>query len=193
MRRGLAVVLALMVTGCGVTIEPSAKDDSPAPEPSVVILVRHAEALYPPPEDAPRNPPLNAMGQDRADALARLLSSEPLDSIFSTDYHRTQETAAPLAALLGLTVQSYDPSDLESFAGRLTTTPGRHLVVGHSNTTPELVEWLGGAAGEPIDEAMEFDRLYLLIVDGSGEVTTIVERYGTPVLPDWRERAAIRR
>ena len=42
----------------------------------------------------------------------------------------------------------------------LTRDGLRHLVVGHSNTTPPLVELFGGDAGPPIDEASEYDRLY---------------------------------
>jgi len=47
-------------------------------------------------------------------------------------------------------------------AAKLKATPGRHLVVGHSNTTPQLTELLGGDGGEPIVEATEYDRLYVV-------------------------------
>ena len=138
----------LALAACNATGGSSGSAGPEAQEPETVIfLLRHAEALYPPPEDDPRNPPLNAMGQDRADALARLLSAEDLDHLWSSEYHRTEETAAPLAALLGLDVEPYDPRDLEAFAERLLRMPGRHVVFGHSNTTPELVGALGGNPG----------------------------------------------
>lgn len=184
----------LALAACNATGGSSGSVVPEANEPETVIfLLRHAEALYPPPEDDPRNPPLNAMGQDRADALARLLSAEDLDHLWSSEYHRTEETAAPLAALLGLDVEPYDPRDLEAFAERLLRMPGRHVVFGHSNTTPELVGALGGNPGEPIDEEREFDRLYVVTVAGSGQVTTAVLRYGEPTPDDWRERASTRR
>lgn len=195
MRRSVAPVVVLAAVVAALVTSACAREMADAPdlqEPIVIYLARHAEAIYPPPEAAPRDPQLNAMGQDRADALARLLSSEPITNVFSTDYHRTRETAEPLAMALGLTVESYDPTDLAAFAQTLRATPGRHVVLGHSNTTPELVAALGGDAGAPIDEAMEFDRLYVLTIIGD-RVATALLRYGAPVLPNWRELASTRR
>jgi len=185
--RTLAVLLVLTAAACAPasTPEPQARV-----EPVVVYLARHAEGIYPPPED--RNPHLNVMGQDRADALARLLSSEPIDHAWSTDYFRTQETIGPLAAAKGLTVESYDPRDLTAFAERLRGMPGVHVVLGHSNTTPELVGRLGGDPGDPIDEATEFDRLYVVTIAGDAVVTQLL-RYGAPVPDNWEELASQRR
>ena len=64
---------------------------------------------------------------------------------------------------------------MEGLAATLRSTPGRHLVVGHSNTTPALVELLGGDSGGPIDEA-EYDRFYVLTLHPGGSVTTVVLR-----------------
>lgn len=184
----MAALLLLASAACTQEAPPA----PPAAPPIVVFLARHAEPVYPPPEDAPRDPQLNAMGQDRADALARLLSSESITRVFSTDYHRTRETAAPVAAAHGLAVESYDPTDLPGFAALLRAMPGRHVVVGHSNTTPELVALLGGDPGAPIDESIEFDRLYALTISAD-QVTTVLLRYGKPVPANWRDTASVRR
>ncbi len=48
---------------------------------------------------------LNAEGQRQAQALASWLAQESLDAIFSSDMQRTQQTAAPLAKVSGITVQ----------------------------------------------------------------------------------------
>lgn len=196
MNRRLLSLLAVwtLTAGCvgTATVQAPAEDPELA-EATVVFLARHAEAVYPPPEDSPRNPPLNAMGQARADALARLLSDSGVTRIWSTDYARTQETAAPLASTLGLSVASYDPTDLPAFAEQLRTTPGRHVVLGHSNTTPQLVEALGGEPGAPIDETVEYDRLYVVTLGTGGQVTTALLRYGDPTPEDWQGSAMERR
>ncbi len=193
------LLVSLALAGCAGR---SAGSNSPGGEPAVaqtappqvtIFLVRHAETIYPPPADEPRNPPLNAMGQDRADALARLLEPAGIERILSSDYHRTRETTAPLAEALGLEVELYDPGNLAELAEALLATPGRTLVAGHSNTTPELVGLLGGAPGEPIDESIEFDRLYVLTGNRDAGLTTVVLRYGAPVLENWRELATQRR
>jgi hypothetical protein len=56
--------------------------------------------------------------------------------------------------------------------------PGRHFVVGHSDTTPALVEALGGDAGAPIADP-EYDRLYVLTLEGAG-ASTVLLRFGAP-------------
>jgi phosphohistidine phosphatase SixA len=194
MKRIALLLLLAVTTACVASVTgPTAETPEAPGEATVVLLARHAEAMYPPPEDDPRNPPLSSMGQDRADALARLLADAGITRIHSTDYARTQETAAPTAALLNLPVASYDPTDLPGFAEGLRATPGRHLVLGHSNTTPQLVEALGGDPGAEIDESIEFDRLYVVTIGADGAVTTVLQRYGSPTPADWQERASERR
>ncbi len=142
----------------------------------VVYLVRHAEKI-----DDSRDPALSNVGKERASLLARMLHDAGVTHLWSTDYLRTQHTAQPLATAAGLAVTSYDPRDLSAFAAKLRSIPGRHLVVGHSNTTPQLVAALGGVPGTPIDDG-EYDRLYVVaIVDGT--VSTVLLRFGCPAPP----------
>jgi hypothetical protein len=91
---------------------------------------------------------------------------------------RTRTTGEPTAEAEGLEIESYDPRDLRGFAARLKTMPGRHLVLGHSNTTPQLVEALGGDPVAAI-EPMEYDRFYIVTVAG-GMVSTVMLRFGEP-------------
>jgi 2,3-bisphosphoglycerate-dependent phosphoglycerate mutase len=142
--------------------------------PTVVYLVRHAEKE----DDGTRNPTLTTQGMERAALLSHMLRDAGITHIHSTEFKRTQLTAAPLAERLGLEVTSYDPRDLPGFAAWLRDNPGRHFVSGHSNTTPGLVAALGGDPGEPIQEAHEYDRLYVVTIGGNGTVSTVLLRYG---------------
>ncbi len=157
----LLACLAALLSACVTT---------PAPN-TTIYLVRHAE------KEAGENPSLTPAGEARAAALVKRLGDKPITRVFSTDTRRTRQTAAPFADTLGINVEIYDGKALPAFATQLRATPGTILVVGHSNTTPELVTLLGGEAGEPIIEASEFDRLYELHVSGN-RVETTVSRYG---------------
>lgn len=139
--------------------------------PEVIILVRHAETA---PDDT-RDPALSDAGIERAGRLAALLADAGLTAVHSTAYRRTRGTATPVAEQAGLEVAGYDPRDLRGFATELLGSPGRHLVVGHSNTTPALVELLGGDPGPPIAED-EHGRVYVLVPTGDG-VRSLVLRY----------------
>ena len=111
-----------------------------------------------------------------------MLANVGLTHIHTTDLNRTRSTGQPAAEAAGLAMAVYDPGDLPGLAAELTTTPGRHLVLGHSNTTPELVAALGGDPGSPIDE-MEYDRLYIVTVTDDG-VSTVLLRFGVPYEED---------
>lgn len=141
--------------------------------PTVVFLVRHAERA----EDGTSDPPISEVGQDRARLLAQMLRDVHLTHAHTTDFRRTRATGDPTAEAAGLEMALYDPDDLDGFADRLRATPGRHLVLGHSNTTPQLVEALGGDPHGDIDE-FEYDRLYMMTLT-PGEPSTVLIRFGT--------------
>jgi broad specificity phosphatase PhoE len=125
------------------------------------------------------DPPLSASGRDRAEHLARLLRSVGITGVHSTDYTRTRSTAQPVSDAAGLAIDLYDPEDMDGLAGRLRATPGIHLVVGHSNTTADLVQALGGEPGEAI-APLEYDRIYVVRVLPGGATGSAVFRYGSP-------------
>ncbi|GAB2888394.1 histidine phosphatase family protein [Microbulbifer echini] len=141
----------------------------------VIYLVRHGEKQRGP--DTGSNPNLSEQGQARARQLAWMLEEVGIDAIYSTDYIRTKETARPLAELRNLSIQTYDPRKLKELAEQLSGAGDRILVVGHSNTTPQLVALLGGQKGKAIRESDEYDRLYIVIRDRD-QVTTLLQRYG---------------
>ena len=143
-----------------------------------VYLVRHAEK-----EPAAEDPALSEAGKLRALQLAELLEDAGIAYVFSTDFARSRDTVAPLAARLGITVTIYNWNEMDALAAKLTV-PGRcSLVVGHSDTTPELVGILGGDPGSPLDEPEEYDRLYVVTIAADGAVTSELRRYGEPYRP----------
>ena len=145
-------------------------------KPLVVFLVRHAEKVV----EEGNDPPLTSAGQERAELLAGLLRDSSIDHVHSSNYVRARETAKPAASRLGLELQLYDAGDLEGLVAQLREAGGRHLVVGHSNTTPDAVKLLGGEPGSPIEEGDEYDRLYVVTIGADGGVNTLVLRYGRP-------------
>lgn len=141
-------------------------------EATVVYLVRHAERA----EDGTNDPPISENGQARSDLLAEMLRDAGITHVHTTDFNRTRSTGMPLAQSQNLSLELYNPGDLAAFATTLSGTPGRHLVLGHSNTTPELVTALGGDPTSDIEE-MEYDRLYVVTLTDTGASTVLI-RFG---------------
>lgn len=176
LRLSLHVLACLFLGGIMSACQPAA---TPAPSietaeqiPLQVFLVRHAEKM------TGDDPALTEAGTARAELLADMLADAKITRIHSSDYKRTRDTAAALANALGVEVELYDPRDLDAMAERLKAAGGRHLVVGHSNTTGELTELLGGEGGTPIVEATEYDRLYVVSVGADGAATSALLRFG---------------
>ncbi|NVJ96947.1 MAG: gamma subclass chorismate mutase AroQ [Alphaproteobacteria bacterium] len=117
---------------------------------TTIYLVRHAEKA----SDGTRDPDLTPAGHERAQWIAHYLADRGLTAVFSTNYKRTRQTAAPTAKMAGLPVSIYDPRALEEFAAELKAKDGTFLVVGHSNTTPHLANLLANStlkyAGEDV-------------------------------------------
>ncbi len=133
---------------------------------NTIYLTRHAEKSA-----TGTDPVLTAEGQVRATNIAATLKDAQVKHVYSTAYQRTQQTAQPLASYLNLPVATYDASQLATFAQQLRALPDNALVVGHSDTTPDLIRQLGGDPGSAIAET-EFDRLYQVSFAADGSVTT---------------------
>jgi broad specificity phosphatase PhoE len=106
-------------------------------------------------------------------AVSLTLQKTGIANIFSTPYKRTTQTAQAVAQRSGLQVQAYDPAVPTVLVEKVKSLNGTVLVVGHSNTLPELVRLFGGAPGADLADN-EYDRLYQLIADANGVITTVL-------------------
>jgi len=154
---------------------------------TTVIFVRHAEKAAEPAD----NPGLTETGKRRAAELARQLVDADVvpglgvDAVFSTPFRRTEETAKPVADALGLTINAYDAADTELFIEELVKEyKGKIiLVVGHSNTVPEMIGNMGASKKVPPIAENEYDNIYLVSIPWFGKTKTIRLRYGEPYIP----------
>lgn len=126
---------------------------------STVFIVRHGEKA----DSKSKDPDLSEAGNARAQALARMLKDAGVTHIFATEFKRTQQTAAPLAKVLGLDVKSLAANDPARLVAALRDETGNALVVGHANTIPDLIKALGITTPIAIGEN-EYDDLFVLQV-----------------------------
>ena len=143
---------------------------------TTVYLVRHAEKAAAPAAD----PPLTEAGTKRAEELARKLAKAGIKTIFTSQFQRTKQTAEPLArqsqltativpvAMNTMNARELSPDYLKQMAERASTSPGPVLIVGHSNTIPELIKALGGDIAPAIDDPV-YDDLFVVTVYAKGK------------------------
>ena len=135
-----------------------------------IYFVRHfeKETTYLKDGRKERDPRLTEVGQSRALNLAGLLARQPIKHVFSTDYKRTMQSALPTALALGLKVKNYDPQQLDEFVQQLSELSHDALVVGHSNTTPYLVNTLTGQSITLSED--DYGDIFLVRFDKQGQV-----------------------
>lgn len=132
---------------------------------TTLIFVRHAEKI----DDGTRDPSLSEQGKDRAVRLADILLKEfNVSAIYSTPYKRTKETASPIADSLNIEIQEYGLNDPKGLVESIISSnqASTALIVGHSNTTPLLVNLsLGEQRFEQLDEKAYGD-IFIVTVGG---------------------------
>ena len=137
------IVLLLAVLTLVVSCKESGKINVAEKEnTSVYYFIRHAEKDRSDPTN--KNPSLTIQGLERANKWALFFKDKNIAAVYSTNYKRTQQTALPIAKEQNLEIISYTAKELisEKF---IANNKGKNIViVGHSNTTPELVNSLLG-------------------------------------------------
>ena len=145
---------------------------------TVVVLARHAEKDM----SSIQDPPLSMEGEQRAERLAQMFGRGKgvghIDAIYVSDARRTQQTAAPLAQRLGKQPVVMPAADSKALASRVMHEHegGTVLIVGHSNTVPELIQELGDINVPPIADD-DYDTLYVLSVPSFGHSSLLTMQY----------------
>ncbi len=123
---------------------------------TTVYIVRHGEKV-----SEADTTDLNAAGKQRAIALADTLASKQIDSIFTTPYRRTRQTAEPLAQRMNLRMVEYPAKSNDVIVNRVSQIRGKTvLIVGHSNTILDIAKGFGTQPTMTKIESGDFDNLF---------------------------------
>jgi phosphohistidine phosphatase SixA len=129
-----------------------------------IFVVRHAERADAGTSTAgtmASDPDLSDAGRARAESLARMLKDAGVVAIYTTEFKRTQQTAAPLAKTLGIEAVTVPANTPTTLLEALKSARGNVVVVGHSNSVPDLLRGLGVTPVVKIDDK-EYDNLFVV-------------------------------
>ena len=129
---------------------------------TVYYFIRHAEKDRSDPQN--KNPELTDKGRERAKKWAAVFKNITFDAVYSTDYNRTRQTATPTAAQNNVDLIMYNPREFDSNAFKNRTKGKTVLIVGHSNTTPMLVNLISGTKKYPDIEDNNNANLYIVTI-----------------------------
>ena len=155
--RGLLIsgVLAWSFAALGQSGTALAEGQAPSGH---IFVVRHAERVS---EAADA---LSEAGKQRAACLAATLKSTRLKLVITSEFKRTQQTGTATADEFNLQVDATKADDFAGIAekARAAAKTGDVLVVGHSNTVPQIVKALTDV--DVTVGSTEYDDLF--VIDG---------------------------
>jgi phosphohistidine phosphatase SixA len=107
-----------------------------------------------------------------------MLADANVKRIYTSEVARTGQTAEPLATKLHIRPEVVPAKDIEGLAAKLRAGAPDEvvLVVGHSNTVPEIIKLLGGGSVPPIGDG-EYDRLFVATLTHPDQATVVTLRY----------------
>jgi phosphohistidine phosphatase SixA len=142
---------------------------------STIYVVRHGEKSAP-----SGDVPLSGAGLQRAEDLKETLKDKKIEAVYSTNTKRTHQTAAPTSSFFNTSAVLY--SDGDSLMKALIKAKKKNtLVVGHSNTVPQMLRAIGlnpGFEGNIPDN--QYDNLFEVTVKHGkkGGVSLKPQKYG---------------
>lgn len=142
-----------------------------AQEATTYYLIRHAEKDRSDPSNS--NPELTLEGRQRAQRWSAVFERIALDAVYSTNYLRTIQTASPTAEAHHIALQFYDPRALYSEEFKASTKGQSVLILGHSNTIPELANAILGE--QQFENIPDDINSYLYVI-------TVIDNYANSIL-----------
>jgi broad specificity phosphatase PhoE len=136
------------------------------------ILIRHAEKDL---TQSTNDPDLSAEGKNRAAKLVDVLKKTDLQAIYSTPFKRTQQTVEPLATAKSLQVLSYQPAKMDEIDAMLTKHAGGTILLsGHSNTVPQIINYLIGEEKYKALEDSDYGNVIIVSITERGKNAKVV-------------------
>lgn len=144
---------------------------------TTIILVRHAEKA----SEGGSDPRLTPEGKLRAFTLAQVAGKADVAAIYATQYKRTKATARPLADQLDLELKIIEAADLDALHDNVMESHRGEVIVivGHSNTVPELIRLFSGTEVPAIPED-EYANLYVVTIPWFGKSKVLRLAFGEP-------------
>jgi 2,3-bisphosphoglycerate-dependent phosphoglycerate mutase len=127
---------------------------------TTIYLIRHAEKV-----DNSKNPDLSEDGIKRANHWNEVFSAINFDAVYSTNFNRTQHTAAPIAKKNSVEIKIYDPKTMNLENIKKEHVGQTILIVGHSNSTADLVINLINQNIYPAIDETTFGNLYIVTIN----------------------------
>jgi 2,3-bisphosphoglycerate-dependent phosphoglycerate mutase len=164
-------ILSLALVSCFNSNTDKTPEEKAKENLTTFYFIRHAEKAA----DQGSDPELTEKGKKRAEQWVNYFFLKDLDHVISSDFKRTNATAAPLAKAKNLDIEIYDvrkvtgTSLLETYRGKTVA------VYGHSNTINAYANELQSDRVYKDLEETDYDHFFIVRIDKDGNSNAIME------------------
>ena len=144
-----------------------------------IYILRHTEKE----DDVSEDPLLSESGIKRAKYWKRVLADIDINQIYTTDFKRNIQTAKTLAENYDVKPELYYPMsfDIVKFINEIKGQ--KVLIIGHSNTIPDMVNRLIGESTYPPMSHTDYDKLFLITINTNGDTSSSLLDIELPTAP----------
>jgi 2,3-bisphosphoglycerate-dependent phosphoglycerate mutase len=141
------------------------------PNATVFFIVRHAEKNTNQSDDVAD---LTPEGWGRAVAMTRILREVSISRVFSTNSPRCKSTATPMRQGKHLDLEIYDKNTQNNDLNQIVAKKGQRVFwVGHSNTVPQVLNYLTNSSDYVDIPSDDYSRLYIVSTTSVGRARVI--------------------
>jgi broad specificity phosphatase PhoE len=179
MKSLLITLLLLIVTTCDTPKEVViVRAKITSEKATTLFFIRHAEKQ----NDNSYDPDLTETGIKRANNYLDYFKNIHFDAVYSTDFKRTMNTAKPIATKNNVKIIVYNPNNINF--EEIVKEHKNVLIVGHSNTTPNLVNKVIGKMfySQILDN--NYSDVYKVILQEDGQIVDSLIKYDKVVVEE---------
>jgi DNA-binding winged helix-turn-helix (wHTH) protein/phosphohistidine phosphatase SixA len=133
-----------------------------------IYILRHAEKS----DSSSKNPNLSSKGIKHANYWKKVLQYVKFDRVLTTDYIRSIKTAKIISGELNIEPEIYHPMSFEILKFIQDIQGEKALIIGHSNTIPDMVNRLIDESKYPPMSHENYNLMYLITIDKNGDTSS---------------------
>ena len=149
-------------------IEAAKIQQESASDATQIYILRHTEKA----DETSENPDLSVQGIERAKYWKKVLQHTEFDQVFTTDFKRNIQTAELISAASSVKPELYYPMSFDVLKFLNLIKGQQVLIIGHSNTIPDMVNRLIGETKYPPMSHKNYNILYIITINKNGDTSS---------------------
>ena len=133
-----------------------------------IYILRHTEKA-----DDSADSVLSQAGIERAKYWKKVLQHTEFDQVYTTDFKRNIQTAELIAESSSVKPELYHPMSFEVLKFLKLIEGKKVLIIGHSNTIPDMVNRLIGETRFPPMSHDNYNIMYVVTITPDGTASTV--------------------